>query len=333
MNILFILSGNISKASSRVRGYWIAEEIEKSGYNCHLIYAKNRFQIFKILLGINKYDVFIFQKTYSRNHLAILFVLNFFKKKTFLDIDDFPSISKNKKTLINFKKMVNKVSKVFCGSQNLFEYVENINLSKPILIPTSIKIPNYPITKSKKSEKICLGWIGNGKYYKEDLIKILYDPIKKISENQPTKLKLIGTLNQSEIHRHFEKIKNLEVEFIENLEWNNPLCVSQALRDVHIGLYPLLNNDFNHYKCGFKALEYMALKIPVIASPISANKYIIQNGYNGYLANSNQQWYTILNTLMNNYELRHIIGENSREFVCSNYSVKKTAKKIIAELK
>ena len=38
----------------------------------------------------------------------------------------------------------------------------------------------------------------------------------------------------------------------------------ESLLGIDIGLYPLLPNESNEYKCGFKALEFMAMKIPVV---------------------------------------------------------------------
>ena len=44
------------------------------------------------------------------------------------------------------------------------------------------------------------------------------------------------------------------------------------LNNVDIGVYPLINNDFNSFKCGFKALEY---RIEMIIIIITVNKDIL----------------------------------------------------------
>ena len=82
--------------------------------------------------------------------------------------------------------MVRLSTNVFCGSDNLIKLVNSIAKNKAIFIPTSVKIENYrPIQNN--NFKVCIGWIGNGKHYQQDLLQLLVEPLKILS---PT------TLNQ-----------------------------------------------------------------------------------------------------------------------------------------
>ena len=95
---------------------------------------------------------------------------------------------------------------------------------------------------------------------------------------------------------------------------------------------PLTNDKWSQGKCGFKALQYMALEIPVVASPVGINKKIVSPEV-GYLAASGEEWKQSLRALMNDQALRAKMGRNGREKVVNHYSVNSNIENFIGLFK
>lgn len=64
----------------------------------------------------------------------------------------------------------------------------------------------------------------------------------------------------------------------------------------------------------------MALEIPAIMSPVGVNSEIINNGVNGFLAASEQEWHDKLSLLIEDENLRGKIGQEARKTVIEKYS-------------
>jgi glycosyltransferase involved in cell wall biosynthesis len=247
-------------------------------------------------------------------------------KKTVLDLDDAPSRTNNPITLKNVEYMMRHVSAVTVGSRALFDYASRYSDSV-YLVPSSIRLEYYQPQKRTQDFKgeVCLGWIGNGAHYKEDLISILKGPLEEVSRLYPIRFKLIGVCGEKEIYDAFGGISGLQLDFIDQIEWSDPCAVAKSLEDVDIGLYPLLPNDFNRYKCGFKALEYMAMGIPVVSGNVAENREIIHEGENGLFADSYDEWRDALGRIVNDASLRRRFGVNGRKLVEDRYSVRVAA--------
>lgn len=94
-----------------------------------------------------------------------------------------------------------------------------------------------------------------------------------------------------------------------------------VVRSFDIGLYPLPDENWVYGKSGLKALQYMGLGVPTIATAIATNFRIIDTGHDGYLANSIDEWYDIIIKLINCKELRESIGKNARKRVVDEFSI------------
>jgi glycosyltransferase involved in cell wall biosynthesis len=93
------------------------------------------------------------------------------------------------------------------------------------------------------------------------------------------------------------------------------------LRAMDIGIMPLPDDAWARGKCGLKGLQYMALGIPAIMSPVGVNSEIIQDGVNGHLATTTAEWVDCLSRLIDDAEARRAMGRAARRTVEEHYSV------------
>lgn len=105
-----------------------------------------------------------------------------------------------------------------------------------------------------------------------------------------------------------------------------------VLQECDVGLMPLPDNDWTRYKCGLKLIQYMALGIAAIASPVGVNVDIARHGESGFLADTPSQWTECLTRLLTDAELRKRVGRAGRDRVAARYSLQQTAPKFIRTL-
>ena len=86
-----------------------------------------------------------------------------------------------------------------------------------------------------------------------------------------------------------------------------------SMTDLHVGLAPLANDQFNRSKSCVKALEYAALGIPVIASDVGSYHDFVQHGVTGFLVKNSHEWSRYIRMLGSDEGLRRQMGAAARE--------------------
>ncbi|MGF1638448.1 MAG: glycosyltransferase family 4 protein [Cyclobacteriaceae bacterium] len=277
------------------------------------------FRRFALLTKIHQYHaVFIHREAAPLGPPVFEWIISrIFKKKLIFDFDDaiwLPNTTKENKmaSWLKWHQKTARICKlshrVAVGNDWLADYARRYN-ANVVVIPTTIDTQNqHNRTKHHKTESLpVIGWTGthSTSKYLLDLLPVL----EELYEQIPFKLLVICN-------------KPLEVHlpFIENLMWNKDQEIEQ-LQSIDIGIMPLRDTVWEQGKCGFKALQYMALGLPAVVSHVGVNSSIIQHAYDGYLCQSNDDWIRFLAELMQDDLLRNKIGQQARKKVTDQYSV------------
>ncbi|KIC35676.1 glycosyltransferase family 4 protein [Leisingera sp. ANG-M7] len=327
MTILWVLLGRRDKASSRVRGYWVAEALKARGHSVQIRHTEHRLQYLSLLAAARQADAVIFQKKYGRYDLLAARLLRLLGKTVLFDIDDAPSRTQATATLQRANRMMALSCGVLAGSQALARLARQHQRAVHLL-PSGILPANYRVKSHKPGKRLCLGWIGNGAHYADDLIRILQKPLQLTGARRPVTFRIVGACGVPELYRAFGSIEGVEIDFIDQIQWSDPGAVADAIAPFDIGLYPLLPHPFNEYKCAFKALEYMASGLPVVASRVGANTETVIDAQTGFLCQSADDWVQAIDTLAGDAELRSRFGANGRKRAGTHYDVARLAARL-----
>ncbi len=173
---------------------------------------------------------------------------------------------------------------------------------------------------TKKDKAVIIGWIGtpfNAKY-----LQVVKNAFQELQKNHHIILRLVGP----------EKYFKMEGVNFELPEWRLDAEVSW-LSTFDIGIMPLTDDPWTRGKAGYKLLQYMSMGIPPVASPVGFNQELIQDGVNGFLANSQEDWVKKLSLLIENAQLRKTIGEQARATIEQKYSLHKAEEKLLTIFK
>ncbi len=271
----------------------------------------------KDLITIRKYDVVyvhLWVTPLGFTFFEWLFVL--FAKKIVYDIDDFiflghtSDANKKSKFLKGKAKaiyLMKKANHVITCTPMLDEFARKYNSNTTDIsstINTDVYIPkkDYDI-----KGKIVLGW--SGSHSTSKFLHLLDSVLIDLKKEIEFELLVIGDPDF--------KVEGLNITAIP---WNAATEVCD-LSKIDIGLYPLPDEPWVYGKSGLKALQYMALGIPTIATAIGANFRVITSEENGLLVKSDEEWRDAILTLINNKILREKLGKEAKQTVETNFSL------------
>lgn len=217
------------------------------------------------------------------------------------------------------KDIIQAADLIFAGNQYLADFAKQFN-PNVVIVPTTIDTELYKPVGKSNSYPVCIGWSGSFStiIHFTHVIPALLELKKKYKDK--ISFTVIGD----------KTFRSEELEII-GLPWTLESEL-EDLSKIDIGLMPLPDDNWTKGKCGLKGLQYMALSIPCIMSPVGVNSNIIQDGVNGFLADKMEEWVKKISLLIDNSELRHKMGDFGRTTVVNQYSVKKNQSKYVQYL-
>ena len=284
------------------------------------------FRRFFLLFSLKQYDyIFIHREATPVGPAFFEFIAaRILKKKIIYDFDDaiwIPNFSEANsffsflKGYSNVKHICRWAYKISCGNEFLCNYALQYNKNVSYN-PTTIDTENYHnIVKDQKAGNFVIGWTGS------------HSTIRYINEVLPVIKEL-----ENKFEFKFMVISDLKPEFeLKSLvyhKWKKDSEISDLL-NFNVGIMPLKDDRWAKGKCGFKALQYMALGIPAIVSPVGVNTRIVNNGINGFICETPEEWKTALTSVLNDRNELIRLGENTRTKIESEYSVHSNAANFI----
>lgn len=287
---------------------------------------KGYFKRFSVLFRLNRFDHIYVHREFSPLGPPIMgwLISKILKKKYIFDFDDaiwLPNHSESNR-LFKFLKPPSNALKLIkwskinaCGNEYLLEKAKSLNQNN-VLLPTTIDTERvHNRINSHNSEPIIIGWTGSHSTIK--YLEELYPVFEKLNESFDFRIRVIADFPPS-----------FSLPNVDFIEWNSTSEIDDLL-PIDIGLMPLPDDEWANGKCGLKALQYMALGIPPVLSPVGINAKLIENGKNGYFCNSLEEWEKALSNLLSNPQKIKEMGLSTRIIVEEYFSTRSNYSKFI----
>ena len=243
-------------------------------------------------------------------------LLSMMRAKVVYDIDDaiFLPYLESKSRLVR-SALGNKIpaalrrsTVVIAGNSFLKDYAARYN-RQTVLVPTVIDPAKYDAAAGARSagEIPVVGWIGS-----PETVRFLEErasALRSVARVCRFGLRAIGVSALA--------IDGLDVTCVP---WSEETEARELAR-CDVGIMPLPSNDWARGKCGLKLLQYMAAALPVVSSPDGAAGSIVQHGMSGYIARGDEEWRLHLTSLLDNPELRGLMGREGRTRVEEYFSL------------
>ena len=291
--------------------FWNNYYIEKCMYNkkkhifeiCILYFVFAIRRIFQLLFIAPKMDVVFIQKDcipYINRHFLTKAKKN--NVRIIYDIDD-ANYSRPKD---NSDTIASIADVVICGNNTLRDHYSKVNDNCTIL-PTIEETWKYRQFWGDTFEKKIIGWIG--------------------SKNTVPNLEIAAEALNLLISKHPEvsfRIISDSDGGITQIIKNSYLCkwgINTYLNDlseISVGIMPLQDTEYNRGKCGFKLIQYLNMRKPVVGTGLGVNIDIIKG--NGLVANDTEGWVNALEDLLFKKEIYDNCVEHIDEVFFSEYS-------------
>lgn len=333
MRLVFLTSG-LRVPSSRFRVLQFVPHLQRLGHECLVLPSRpdkytslpllgfrcsglvkrwNRRSDFAALERWSPDVVVLERELFSDGSHDLEQELRGITRRLVLDIDDGLFVLNRPK----FEVLCGLSDHVIAGNDLLATRVRPIN-PRVTVIPTCVDLDRYSKSSNLKSQisnsPLTLGWTGTAANI--DYLEVLREPLKALMRDFDLELRVIAESDRPLRKLGFDR-DGIRTRFVR---WSEAKEIAD-LRAFDIGLMPMPDTDWTRYKCGLKILQYMAMGVPAVASPVGVNSEIIHHGVNGWLATTPDEWLFVLRQLLADPVRRACVVEAARNSVEQRYSV------------
>jgi len=210
-------------------------------------------------------------------------------------------------------EMIETSDGVICDNQYTFEYARKHN-QRVFLVPNAPQLDFFDEWRSqvqRDPNRIVLGWIGSS-----DTVVSLYaiwEPLEELFARHPElHLRIVGGSPS-----RLPSFENVRYSVLPKYDQQQ---MAREVLAMDIGLFPLFHVEDSFTRGSSKARIYMAGETVAACQNLGACRDLIQDGVNGILADSHEEWVKKLERLIENPDLLKKIAKQGLETIRSQYS-------------
>ncbi|KDD69733.1 glycosyltransferase involved in cell wall biosynthesis [Pseudomonas sp. BT76 TE3572] len=274
---------------------------------------------FFALFTVRKYDVIWIEKeVFPYFPATVERILRAFAPPYVVDYDDaiFHSYDLSSNSLIRkilggkIDVVMRNAQCVIAGNNYLASRATAAGAKNVVVVPTVVDKNRYLAKRDASGQSLIIGWIGSPSTQK--YVVAIRQTLLKVCNEFGARVLLMGATP--------EIVNELPGIAVEVRPWSEDSEVD-FIRQIDVGIMPLVDGPWEKGKCGYKLIQYMASSVPVVASPVGVNIEIVDGNQCGLLADSLAEWESSLQTLLGDADQRLHYGRAGRVAVENKYTL------------
>jgi glycosyltransferase involved in cell wall biosynthesis len=197
---------------------------------------------------------------------------------------------------------------VIAGNELLADFLSTRSRDVRV-IPSLVDVERVPVRVHEDAGEVVAGWIGS-----QTTVGFL-DAMRPALERMASAVAPC-TLELLVVGGEIAPVRGVRTTVVR---WSEA-AEREALERMDVGLMPLDDTPFTRGKCAYKALQYMASGIPVVADDVGISAEVIGDGRGGLIARSHDEWAQAVAQLAGDAALRAQLGAEGRRRVASGFS-------------
>ncbi len=207
---------------------------------------------------------------------------------------------------------------VIAGNDYLAGHARRAGAGHVKILPSVIDLDHYrwnAESDDRPTGPFTIGWMGSPSTAK--YLELIEPALHEIGARGGYLLSLVGS--------GYMRLDGIPTQVHQWTEADEASRISS----FDAGIMPLSNDNWSRGKCGYKLIQYMACGRAVIASPVGVNTDIVEDGVNGFLASTHDDWVEAIDRLRSDGTLREKMGLTGRRKIESEYCVQRTAPDLV----
>ena len=186
----------------------------------------------------------------------------------------------------------------------------------PSLVDGELYTGWKPRQTNATPDRIRVGWSGSPSTIAN--LQVIRRPLRALSARADVEVVMIGADDFGLPELPHTKVRWRAATEVEDL------------RRLDVGLVPVPLTRWTPHKFYLKLIQYMALGIPPVATPLGSNATVITDGETGFLARDDAEWERTVGRLVRDAELRERIGQRAAALAHKRFTLQSNAEKIVA---
>ena len=312
MKIGWMLTSSRNNAGSRMHGWNIHDYFLAKGIDSEIIYFSPKYDT-KLEFSKKEIDKIILEK------YDILVLVGF----------------KSDETIIRLVKLTKKagVKIVYIKTDEIS--LDLVEASDATIMVTEFAKSELPLNLQQKINVVFDGYEQDGSVYKKHTnkkcIKLVfisnnvYSALPQIkSLPQRVSLKIIGPPKERVKKYNIRKKVFSETPYLFEYKVWGLDTVEKDILDCDVAIIPYpdkhLRAEYINRKSSNRLILFMSYALPTIVSPTKEYENLIEQGKNGFIAKSEDDWQKFIRQLRDNPKIRRKIGIAGRNTVVGKYS-------------